>query len=103
MVALSGAEDDGLVALIGEPFPWAISAGANLGWEHSMRLPHNRAHTLGYQMRLYGHPVPAAKAVEAVNTAMETTRAGRRGRPVPPGSTTRRRRLSRAEVAIPAD
>ena len=92
-VALSGTEDD-TVALTGsEPFPWAISAMPD--WAHTMRNPVNRSHTFGHQMRQYGHPVPAVKAVEVTNSAMEqTTRAGRRGRPVPPGST-RRRRLSR--------
>jgi hypothetical protein len=94
LVQLSAGGD--MVQLTGsEPFPWAISAQAvDPLWSHTLRNPGHRTHTLGWQLKQYNNPVPAAKAVEAVTDAAENTRAGRRTPAVPPGST-RRRRLSR--------
>jgi hypothetical protein len=80
VVALSGTED--AVALSGgEPFGWAISAGAESGWEHTLRgNPLHRSHTLGWQLRQFPQyePVPAAGAVQGVTEAVKTARTRRR-------------------------
>lgn len=87
---ISEAEDD-MVELSAAQGPdlleRAVSPQFGDGWEHSMRHPHNRVHTLGFQLAQWPQydPVPAAGAVRGVAEAAKT-RAG---------STRRRRRLSR--------
>ena len=103
MVVLSA--DDGYLELTGtEPFPWAISAQAvDPLWSHTMRAPWNRLHTHGDMMARYGHPVPAAKAAEAVSAAVQHaeppagTAIAPQTQPPPaaPVIRPRRRRLSR--------